>query len=326
MKRGLIAWDKSELPPAAFESRVAAVRKTLAERDLPALVIYTDVWRSNQGRHFTNFMPYWNRALIVLRREGAPVLLCALSPRVYPWIRSLTILDEIRPSGNLTQKLLEMCSEEDWKSIGVLDLARFPNDLSVPLQAGNVQAVNVPASSVWPWPDEWEISMHRHAAQLARRVLTAELSKADGCLDHEVSGRLEGEFRRAGAEDLVILFSDGQTPPHPPTGLKFSEGSSVAVALEYRGHWIKLSRPHPSSSLAEALQSRFASSVKDLGAELTTPAYVETLSGPYPFESCEPAEIEPGTLFAFHLELQSNGHRSYYGDTGWRGLKGAELL
>jgi hypothetical protein len=308
MKRGLITWDKTELPLAAFESRLETVRQTLMDLDLPAMVVYTDIWRSNQGRHFSNFMPYWNRALIVLPREGAPVLLCALSPRVYPWIRSVTILDEIRPSANLTQKLLEMCAEKSWKRIGVLDLFRLPADLNL----SDVEAVNIAASKVWPVPDEWEIAMHRRAAGMARQVIADEFPRATGCVDHEFAGRLERSFRRAGAEDLVILLTDGQTVPMPPNGGQIGEDSSVLVALEYRGHWIRLSRPHPSCSIAGAPQSRLES--------------FETLSGPYPYESCERSDIAPGTLFALHVELHSNGRRLFYCDTALQGQTEAELL
>jgi len=326
MKRGLITWDKTELPPDAFESRIEAARNSLAERDLPAVVIYTDIWKSNQGRHFTNFMPYWNRALIVLPREGAPVLLCALSPRVYPWIRSVTILDEIRPSGNLVEKLLEMCSEKSWNRIGVLDLARLPADLYLPVLAGKIEAEDVPSSDVWPVLDQWELSMHRRAAQLARRVLAEEFQKAAGCVDHQFAGRLERAFRRAGAEDLVILMTNGQTSPAPPTGRKIGEQSSVMVALEYRGHWIKLSRPHPSSIVAASLESLFRNSIKDSGAGLNTSVYLESLSGPFPYESCEQADLATGKLFALHIELQADNHRLFYGDTCRRGQEGAELL
>ena len=326
MKRGLIAWDRKELPPEAFESRLAGVRKSLAERDLPALVIYTDVWRSNQGRHFSNFMPYWNRALIVLPRDGTPVLLCALSPRVYPWIRSVTILDEIRPSGNLTQKLLEMCTEKGWKRIGVLDLSRLSEDLYLPIQAAEIEAVDMPSSTVWPSADNWELSMHRRAVQLARGVLTQEFPEAAGRTEHEFAGRLERKFRRAGAEDLVLLFTDGETVPHSPTGAKITETSSVSVAVEYRGHWIKLSRPHPCSGVAAPLENLFHASVQTLGMDLNTPVYVENLSGPYPYESCERSAIEPGALFALHIESRSGQHRWFYGDTGWRAPAGAELL
>ena len=122
MKRGWITRDQTELPASAFEARLDVVRKTLAASDLPALVVYTDIWRSNQGRYLSNFMPYWNRALLVIPQAGAPVLLCGLSPRVYPWIRSVTILDEIRPSANIAQQLIQLCAEKGWARVGVLDL------------------------------------------------------------------------------------------------------------------------------------------------------------------------------------------------------------
>src|ERR1039457_35892 len=101
MKRGLIQWDRAELPEAAFETRLGRVRAVLTGRDLPALLVYSDVWRSNQGRFLSNFMPYWNRSLILIPADQAPVLLCGLSPRVYPWIRSVTVFDEVRPASKL---------------------------------------------------------------------------------------------------------------------------------------------------------------------------------------------------------------------------------
>ena len=101
MKRGLIAWDRAQLPSAVFDSRLARARAALAERSLPALLVYTDVWRSNQARFLTNFMPYWNRSLVVIPRDSPPVLLCALSPRVYPWIKSVTVFEDIRPASEI---------------------------------------------------------------------------------------------------------------------------------------------------------------------------------------------------------------------------------
>ena len=61
MKRGLITWDKAELPPSVFDARLAKVRDALSTQNLPALLVYTDVWRSNEGRHLTNYITYWNQ-------------------------------------------------------------------------------------------------------------------------------------------------------------------------------------------------------------------------------------------------------------------------
>ena len=271
MKRGWITWDKTELPPSAFESRLAVVRTQLEKADLPALVVYTDVWRSNQGRYLSNFMPYWNRALLVIPRDSAPILLCGLSPRVYPWIRSVTILEEIRPSTNLAQQLAQLRTEKDWTKIGVLDLPQIPYDLLVP------DAVDISWSAIHPEPDDAELAMYRRAAKMAREILAEELP------DFSV-GSLELKLRRAGAEDVVILVNDG----------------SISLAMEYRGHWAKITRP------IETIPSR------------STLSKTELLSGPYPWECCQRADLTPGAIFAV-----TDGST---GDTWRLGPEGPELL
>jgi hypothetical protein len=298
MKRGWITWDKTELPPSAFDARLAVVRKHLAAADLPALVVYTDVWRSNQGRYLANFMPYWNRALLVIPRDGAPALLCGLSPRVYPWIRSVTILEDIRPNMNLAK----MCGDNGWASVGVLDLAQLPFDLTVP------NAIDVPWSAIHPEPDEAELSMYRRAAKMARETLHEELPSGLGLVDHEFVGQLERRYRRAGAEDLVILVTNGDSPPLPPNGSILKPSFSISVAFEYRGHWVKVALPFGGMSTEVA-------GVK-----------TELLSGPYPYETCTLADLPPGSIFALVTESRVDGKRIFDASTFRRGPNGSELL
>ena len=238
MKRGFITWDKAELPPSVFETRLAKARAALAKRDLPALLVYSDVWRSTQGRHLTNYMPYWNRSLIVIPRDQAPVLLCGLSPRVYPWIKSVTVFEEIRPASKLVPTLLHLCQERGWARLGVLDLPRLPHEVYSPLEASDVSLSDVKLELT----DEAEIMMHRRTEQMAREILSAELPKGAGLTDYQFSGVLERAFRRAGAEDLVLLFSTGGSAPRPARGVMLGDKYSVAVALEYRGHWARVRR------------------------------------------------------------------------------------
>jgi hypothetical protein len=302
MKRGWITWDKAELPPSAFEARLAVVRKHLAANDLPALVVYTDVWRSNQGRYLANFMPYWNRALLVIARDSAPVLLCGLSPRVYPWIRSVTILEDIRPNMNLAK----MCDENSWTKVGVLDLPQLPYDLSVP------NGIDVPWSAIHPEPDEGELSMYRRAAKMAREILHEELASGLGLVDHEFVGRLERKYRGAGVEDLVILVTNGDSPPLPPNGSILKPSFSVSVALEYRGHWVKIvgSGFQPAAGLPPGVSN----------------SKVELLSGAYPYESCEQSALKPSSIFAAVTQSIVGGKRIFHGDTYRQGPAGAELL
>jgi Xaa-Pro aminopeptidase len=289
MKRGLITWDKTEQPPEAFEARLAAARGALAAQDLPALVVYSDLWKSNHARFFSNFMPYFNRGLLIIPRESKPVLLCGLSPRVYPWIKSVTILEEILPSPNLAQRLLQVCSEKDWKRIGVLDLDQLPYDLHTPVCAG-VECVDVPSRSIRPVPDQWELAMYRRAANMAREILREEVPAGVGLIDYEFVSRLERKLRLAGAEDLVILVTNGETPPMPATGAKLGAEFSVSLALEYRGHWVKVIR-NAAGLAPEGILA-------------------DDLSGPYPYELGE-----AGSLFASRAEVQVAGRRLFFGDT-----------
>ena len=241
MKRGLITWDKAELPPSVFEARLAKARAVLAKHDLPALLVYSDVWRSTEGRHLTNYMPYWNRSLIVIPREQPPVLLCGLSPRVYPWIKSVTVFEEIRPASKLVPTLLQLCAEHGWAKLGVLDLPRLPHEIFLPLEGSSVEASDVKLELT----DDAEIAMHRRAEQMVHEILAAELPKGVGLTDYQFSGLLERAFRRAGAEDLVLLFSTDDSAPRPARGTMLGDKYSVAVALEYRGHWARVTQGLP---------------------------------------------------------------------------------
>src|SRR3954471_5195839 len=114
MKRGLISWDKTLLPAAAFESRLAVIHELCERHDVPAMAAYSDVWRSNDVRYISNYMPYWNRAFAVVPRAEKPILLCSLSPRVYPWIKSVTLHEVIVASPNLPVQLEKLCTERGW--------------------------------------------------------------------------------------------------------------------------------------------------------------------------------------------------------------------
>ena len=75
---------------------------------------------------------------------------------------------------------------------------------------------------------------------MLEEILRDEMPEAVGKIDHHFVGRLERRLRRAGAEDLIVLVSNGSTVPAPPTGTTLEEDFSACVAMEYRGHWVQL--------------------------------------------------------------------------------------
>ncbi len=282
MKRGLIA---RMLPDEVFSARLDRVLSALAERDLPALLVYTDVWRSNQGRFLTNFMPYWNRSLIAIPREGKPTLLCTLSPRVYPWIKSVTILDDIRPASKLMATLEQLCAERGWSKLGVLDLPKLPMEIHSGLR--KFEIVDVPSNGITD-PDEPERTMRRTTVGLARGIVERWLWEAPG-----TTGDLEREFRRAAAEDLVIRIKP-----------RDDKAFSISVAAEFCGHWVKLTRAFAPADEIEALREQFLSALAS-GASANGKSYRENLAGPQPYEPGD------GAIYALRVEHQG----LWYGDT-----------
>jgi hypothetical protein len=314
MKRGLITWDKAQLPPAAFAARLEVINRQCEEFDVPAVVAYSDVWRSNDVRYISNYMPYWNRALTVVPRGEKPILLCSLSPRVYPWIKSVTVHELIVASPSLPVQIEKLCAERGWRRIGMLDAPGLPNDLYTQLTAGRAEIVDIPRERVRPAATDFELSMYRQAARLTRGILGDELATgATGLTDHEFVGRVERKYRRAGAEDLVVLVSDGLTPPLPASGKRMSADSSATVALEFNGHWAKLSR-------------NVAGLTSPLPPSAGAAVHLETLSGPYTWEGVESLDEAQGAVVALQVEINRNGNRLYYGDTCLQGREGLELL
>ncbi len=302
MKRGLIGWDTEQLPRASLEARLEGLPALLAGLGAQALVAFSDVWRSNDVRYLSNYMPYWNRALTVIPPGEKPILLCALSPRVYPWIRSVTLHETIVPSPNLVAQLVRLCTERGWKRVGVLDHEGLPYELYQQLAAEKLEIVDVPRHLVRPKATESEIAMHRRAAKLAREGLESELAGAEGLMDRELTGRLERALRRAGAEDLFVLVSNGKTPPLPACGSTIDTHSSATVALEYCGHWARLSRN--VAGVTSPLPPAQGATVR-----------LETLSRAAGWEGISRVDDASGSIISLQVEIRAAGHRLYYGDT-----------
>lgn len=314
MKRGLITWDKTRVPPSAFTTRLDVLNQLMERYEVPALVVYTDVWRSNDVRYVSNYMPYWNRAFAVIGRAEKPVLLCSLSPRVYPWIKTVTIHESIVPSPSLPTQLLKLATDRGWSRLGFLDYEGLPHDLYTQIRAERPEVIDIPRELARAAPDAAEIAMHRHAAALAREALAGELVEAAiGTSEFSLIGRIERAVRRAGAEDLVALVSNGQGRFRSATGEIVARNTSIMTAVEYSGHWAKVSR-------------NLAGVISPLGA-MERSGYMETLSASYPWQPVQPQALPEAAIVALQVELDGGpGVRLFYGDTCLRHGGATELL
>jgi hypothetical protein len=314
MKRGLITWDKARVPPSAFATRLDALNRLMERYEVPALVVYTDVWRSNDVRFVSNYMPYWNRALAVIARAEKPVLLCSLSPRVYPWIKTVTIHESVIPSPSLPTQLLKLATDRGWSRLGFLDYEGLPHDLYTQIRAERLEVIDIPREQARAAPDAAEIAMHRQAAVIAREALGGELvDAAIGMSEHGLIGRIERAVRRAGAEDLVAMVCNGQGRFRAATGGIVGRNTSIMAAVEYSGHWAKVSR-----------------NLAGLGSPLSSmeqSAHLENLSASYPWQPLVPEALPDAAVIAVQVELDGGaGVRLFYGDTCLRHSGRTEIL
>jgi hypothetical protein len=255
-------------------------------------------------------MPYFNRALLILPLVEPPTLLCALSPRVYGWIRSVTTIEDVRPAGNFARPLLQLASERTWNRIGCLEFDQFPYDLHEALRSlpvVSVDAVGIHSAG----SDSAELAMTRKATILAKKILSEEMPVGAGQLDHHFTGKLEQKFRRAGAEDLIVLLTNGDGPPAPPIGATLRENFSVSLAVEYRGHWTRISRPRASDDLVE----RCRKALDDVLGGKQKDAVFENLAGSYPYEWVDASDVTPPSIVAVHVACEHDGARLFYGET-----------
>jgi hypothetical protein len=304
VKRGLIAWDPDELPRAALEVRIGRLRKATSSLDAPAALVVSDVWRSNHARALVNFMPFWSRSLLVVPLEGEPLLICGHSPRVYAWVRTVTIA-ELRPGGNLVGALASLVAEKRWTRLAVVDRRGLPYDVHSGLVAAKVELLDLPPANAFDWGDAVERAMRKTSVETTRRLVETSLPAAPGENERALVSRLERALRRGGMEDVVLWLSDGQSAPRPATDAPTSARSSVVVAAEYRGHWSHVARP-----LAGRVRAReaFLETLDD-----ARKADVFDLSGVHPFRALSPrTPLEPGRVLALHART---GDGRYYGDT-----------
>src|ERR1700692_3442380 len=96
MRRGLISRSPVELPDATLDARLDRVSAAMQQAQLDALVIYTNITRAAAVSWLTGFVPYWSEALLVVPRQGDPVLVVALTFRVKTWIERTSRVAEVR--------------------------------------------------------------------------------------------------------------------------------------------------------------------------------------------------------------------------------------
>jgi Creatinase/Prolidase N-terminal domain len=275
MRRGLISRSKAELPDAVLEARIARLRAAMGAAGLDKLIVYTNNTRPAGVSWLTGFVPYWSEALLVVSRDGAPVLVAALSHRVKGWIEATSRIGEVMHSPRIGFAAAGMitASKAD-AAVGIADLEGLPAGIFDDLREGGPHLILSDATALFAelrgTADPAEIALAMKAAAIAQRALAQASPRASL---GEIIAAVEARARGDGAEEVYVAAA-----PDLRRDRRFRriEGEAavgdtfaVRATVAYKGTWVRVLRTLTRDRTVpeEAATARLASAVAHLPSE-----------------------------------------------------------
>jgi Creatinase/Prolidase N-terminal domain len=216
---------------------------------LDAYLIYTNLVRPSAVSWLTGFTPYWIDSILLVRRDGVPVLATALSKRVADWIRSTSWLDEIintpKPGTAIGQRL----AAADCKRVGVLEFDGFPSGFYDDLVAAAPSAELVDATATFAAGrrsiDAAERTLIEHADALALAALAeVDPTRADNA--GALAGLVEKHARLAAAEEAYIAVAPDLAADRRlirvSGPLPLADRFALRASIAYKGSWVRRTR------------------------------------------------------------------------------------
>lgn len=261
MRRGLMGWNEDELPLATLSARTARLQDAMAQADMGALLIYTNLVRPSAVSWLTGFTPYWSEGLLLVGRSGEPAFATALSKRVANWIRSVSPAGEIvntpRPGVALGKRVADMGVGR----VGILEMDAFPagayDDFAAVAPGAELMDATTLFAEVRRGTDAAERSLVARADAIAAAALE-RVDRAHATEPGAVAAAIERHARRAGAEEIYIgiapdLASDSRMVS-PARASALRERFAVRVSVAYKGCWIRRTRTFAKDAGSDAAQ------------------------------------------------------------------------
>jgi hypothetical protein len=266
MRRGLIARSPVELPDAVLQARLDRVRAAMATAQLDALVIYTNNTRTAGVSWLTGFVPYWSEALLVVPRQGSPVLVAALSFRVKAWIERTSRIGEVLHAPRVGLKAgQQIAATRSDAVVGIVDFDGLAAGVADDLREGGPKLRLGDASGLYAKlrakADPADIALAGKAASIAHRALDV----APGNDLNAIVADVESAARKLGAEEIYVAVA-----PDLERDARFLriEGTAVPgrtyalrATVTYKGTWVRLVRPVCEPALVRAATARLAEAV-----------------------------------------------------------------
>jgi Xaa-Pro aminopeptidase len=233
MKRGLVVLDPAEIPEQEWRERVTALQRRLAADGIDVGLVYGDVSRSDDIAYLTNLCIYWNEGILAVPADGEPVFLTKLSPRVFPWMRLVSTLTEIRSGRNFGELAAKQFGAGAGGTVALLDGGLWPASVAEELRdaLAGWEVVEAGALAREPRlvPTDHELALLRRGAGLL--AATVADASGDGLRASARIAAAERGLRGAGFLDVFATATDA------PDGV-----TSLQVTGQYRYLWLHASR------------------------------------------------------------------------------------
>ncbi|MGH7089672.1 MAG: aminopeptidase P family N-terminal domain-containing protein [Stellaceae bacterium] len=324
MRRGLIAWSRAELPPAVFAARTRRLQAGLARRELAALLVYSNNTRAAGASWACGFVPYWSEGVMLLPREGEPVLVVALTKRVATWIAKTSNVADVISTPRVGAEIARRVTDAGGGTIGVADLDGFPAGIAADLAAAGATLADATElfAAARAKADPAELALAAHAAAIAHDALASvhpEHKEAPQAI-----ATVEGRARARGAEECYVAVAPDLARSRHFARLEGAQslGASYAIraTVAYKGSWVRLARTFfrdpTRAPIARAAAERFASAVAGLPAsDAFGPMswLVEGVRVAQPLEPlmgsrmAEPRALAPGALVSVQASFVEGG-------------------
>lgn len=256
--------DRPTIPVLEFQKRIDSIKQRMISEHIDGMFIYGDEYRKENLRYVSNYWPMFERAALLVEKNGDPILLCAPEGeqvaremsvwkdiRLIPDFLCITVHDPIEyPLAKYTDfsTLAGMMKKNnpDFKRLGIVGIDAISYPLyKIIAQAFSTEIIdcNKILLDLRKTKSKDEIACLAYAAQIADEAYKKLLkSNLIGKTETEAAGIIEGEARRLGAEHIVFtVFGSGNrsnTIIGRPTEKIIEDGDMImcALAIQYEGY------------------------------------------------------------------------------------------
>ncbi|MHA6696099.1 aminopeptidase P family N-terminal domain-containing protein [Homoserinimonas sp. A520] len=241
MKRGLVVRDRSEIADAEWDGRIEAVQSVMAEDGLDFVLVYGDVFRSDDIGYLTNLCIYWNEGVVAVPAQGQPLLLTKLSQRVHSWMRLTSTMTDLRSGKTFGSLAAGLVAEGTTGTLGLVDADLWPasivDEIREAIPGWELRMLGSLVRDQRAFPSPAETALLRTGASILSRAV--DTASAPGLSTTERIAALERDIRGGGFTDVAIQ-----------TDLTVDGILSLQVTGEYRHGW-----PHTSRLVAGEVQA-----------------------------------------------------------------------